>query len=108
MRVYLIFLAPAGVEEGEGCIETVSLAGRNEVIHIEFICIFSTGAGVKVQFGELYLAGNRERVLAALYSPVNRSSLKEDVLHLINRKVTLILLKLLREGTVQSARDASL
>lgn len=40
----------AGVEEGEGRIEAVSLACSDEVINVEIIGVFATSACVEIQF----------------------------------------------------------
>lgn len=102
MRIFFVFLGLAAVEEGEGSIKAVSLAGSDKIIDIEFVSVFSTCACVKVQFCKLYFAGNGEGILDALNPAINRGSLKENIFHLVYRKITLVLLKFLGKSTVQS------
>lgn len=71
MRIFFVFLGLAAVEEGEGSIKAISLAGSNKIIDIEFVSVFSTSACVKVQFRKLYLAGNGEGILNALDTAIN-------------------------------------
>jgi hypothetical protein len=71
VRIFFVFLGLAAVEEGEGSIKAISLAGSNKIIDIEFVSVFSTSACVKVQFCKLYLTGNGEGILNALDTAIN-------------------------------------
>jgi hypothetical protein len=79
MGVFLMLLGLTGVEEGEGCIKAIALAGSDEVIDVEVIGVLATGACVEIQFSQLDVAAERKGVLHALNCPVDGGCFGKNV-----------------------------
>lgn len=84
LELFLSFFVFASMEKGKRSIKAITLASTDKIIHIQFICIFTTCASVEIQFLNLDLTINWKGIGEAFSTSIDGSNFLEEIFELVN------------------------